>query len=300
MNRREVVSVSLGSSARDVDHTFELLGTEVRIKRQGTDGDIAAAVRLIGELDGEVDVIGLGGIDRFLVVGERRYYFTDAKRLVAAARRTPVVCGAGLKDSLERRAVAELDERFVWSQRKVLMVSATDRFGMAEALAEHGAELIFGDLMFALGVNVPLRSLRSLARVASVLCPVVTRLPISWLYPLGEKQEREPTPGKYPWAYQASDVVAGDWHFIRQYAGTSLAGKSVLTNTTTGADVELLERLGAKELITTTPRFEGRSIGTNLLEAALVAVTGAEAELTRAEYDELVVRAGLHPTVVAL
>src|SRR5690606_28135843 len=100
MNHREVVSVSLGSSARDVDHTFERLGTEVRIRRRGTDGDVGAAVRLIGELDGKVDAIGLGGIDRFLMVGERRYFFKDAKRLVAAARRTPVVCGAGLKDSL--------------------------------------------------------------------------------------------------------------------------------------------------------------------------------------------------------
>lgn len=300
MSLREVVSVSLGSSARDVDHTFELLGSEVRIRRRGTDGDFAAAARLITELDGKVDAIGLGGIDRFIAVGSRRYYFRAATRLVAAAQKTPVVCGAGLKDSLERRAVTELDSRLKWSERKVLMVAATDRFGMAEALAEHHASLLFGDLMFALGVNVPLRTVASLSRAARALCPVITRVPFAWLYPLGERQEREPTAGKFPWAYQWSDVVAGDWHFIRRYAGTSLAGKTVLTNTTTTRDVELLSKLGATELITTTPRFQGRSIGTNLLEAALVAVSGAEAELSRPHYDDLVERAGLRPTVVEL
>ena len=300
MSHREVVSVSLGSASRDVDHTFELLGTEVHIRRRGTNGDLAAAGRLIADFDGKVDAIGLGGIDRFIVVGDRRYYFKDARRLEANAKRTPVVCGAGLKDSLERRAVSELDERLDWRRRKVLMVAAADRYGMAEALVEYGGEVVFGDLMFALGVNLPLRSLDALGRVARVLGPVITRLPFSWLYPLGEKQDRETGRGRYPWVYRWADVVAGDWHYIRRYAGTSLAGTSVLTNTTTSADLELLAKLGVKELFTTTPRFAGRSIGTNLLEAAFVAVSGTGGELSSAEYDELIVRAGLHPTALEL
>lgn len=300
MRAKEVVSVSLGSSQRDVDHVFELLGHEVRLRRQGVDGDLRAAERLIAELDGEVDAIGLGGIDRFIIVGDRRYYFRDASRLTRAAKHTPVVCGAGLKDSLERRAVAELDATLDWSTRNVLMVAAADRFGMAEALDEHGAKVIYGDLMFALGVNVPLRSLAALNRVAHVLGPVVTRVPFSWIYPLGSKQDREPTRGRYEKAYAWADVVAGDWHFVRRYAGASLAGKTVLTNTTTSRDVELLQRLGAVSLVTTTPRFEGRSVGTNLLEAAFVAVAGAEGELSREQYAELIERASLKPTVLPL
>lgn len=300
MKAKQVVSVSLGSSKRDVDQTFELLGHEVRIRRLGVDGDLATAERLIAELDGTVDAIGLGGIDRFIVVAGRRYYFRDAARMARAAKSTPVVCGAGLKDSLERRAVAELDESLDWSSRRVLMVAAADRFGMAEALAEHGAELLIGDLMFSLGVNVPLRSLASLRRVARLIAPIVTRVPFRWLYPLGEKQDREPEPSRYQGAYAWADVVAGDWHFVKRYAGASVAGKTVLTNTTTEQDVELLRRLGAASLVTTTPRFAGRSVGTNLLEAALVAVSGADTELDRVQYDELLEQAALHPTVTAL
>ena len=98
-----VVSVSLGSSSRDVDQTVELLGAQVRIQRRGVDGDVDAARRLVAELDGTVDAFGLGGIDLYIQWSGRRYHFRDARRIASAAVKTPIVCGAGLKDSLERR-----------------------------------------------------------------------------------------------------------------------------------------------------------------------------------------------------
>ena len=59
-------------------------------------------------------------------------------------------------------------------------------------------------------------------------------------------------------------------------------------------------RLDAKTLITTTPRFGSRSIGTNLLEAAFVAVEGASGELGKERYDQLIVEAGLRPAITEL
>ena len=73
----------------------------------------------------------------------------------------------------------------------------------------------------------------------------------------------------------------------------------ILTNTTTQENAQLLRARGAKLLVTTTPRLNGRSIATNLLEAALVAVSGGRL-LTLGETDALVVRAGLKGTFVEL
>jgi hypothetical protein len=296
----EVVSVSLGSSGRDTKQQFELLGAPVTITRRGMDGDLAAAQRLIAELDGTVAAFGLGGIDLYFLVRDRRYYLKDAVRLARAARVTPVVCGAGLKNSLERLAVADLAATVGWSGRRVLLVSGADRFGMADALVSHGAEVVCGDLMFALGLDMPLTSLAALERAASVLLPVLSRVPFRWLYPVGSSQDRTPKAGRFAKYYEWADVIAGDWHFIRKHAPASLAGKTILTNTTTQADVDILTARGATTLITTTPRFGSRSIGTNLLEAAFVAVEGARGELSKERYDELVVRAGLTPTVIDL
>lgn len=261
---------------------------------------MARARRLIGELDGQVAAIGLGGIDLYVGVRGRRYYFRDALRLAAAAKRTPVVCGSGLKNSLERMTVRQLEVDLALADKRVLMVSAVDRFGMAEELSLRARQVVFGDFIFALGLPLPLRSIGALERAAHLLMPVVSRVPFKWLYPTGPAQEKEPTSDKFARYYHAADVIAGDWHFIRRYAPLDLSGKVLFTNTTTPADLEFMRRRGVARVVTTTPRFNGRSIGTNLLEAALVAISGASGELEQERYAELVQEARLQPSVVDL
>jgi len=51
-------------------------------------------------------------------------------------------------------------------------------------------------------------------------------------------------------------------------------GKVIVTNTTTPEDVEIFRRAGVKFLVTTTPVLDGRSFGTNLMEAAIAAAVG--------------------------
>ena len=296
---KQVVSVSLGSTRRDVDQVVDLLGERVHLERRGTQGDLAAARELIAELDGKVDAIGLGGIDLDLYLGRRRYRFRDAKRLARAAKRTPVVCGAGLKNSLERFVVTWLADEIDWSATRVLMVSAVDRYGMAAELAERGATVLYGDFLFALGLPVPVYRLTTLRRLSGILLPVITRLPFRWVYPIGGEQESHKVRPGLSRYYQWADVIAGDWHYIRRYAPPSLAGKTVLTNTTTREDIAFLKDRGVKTLITTTPRFEGRSVGTNLLEAAFVAISGSY-PLEAEHYEELISRAGLAPTRLEL
>src|SRR5690606_12502221 len=136
---------------------LELLGQRVRVERIGTDGDVDKAIALIRELDGEVDAFGMGGIDLYVWAGNRRYELRDARRIARAASKTPIVDGSGLKNSLERRIVTHLAETLDirWPERKVLLVSAVDRFGMAEELAKTGCDMVIGDLMFVLGLPIP-------------------------------------------------------------------------------------------------------------------------------------------------
>ena len=295
---KHVVSVSLGSSRRNVDMTVELLGERVHIERRGTDGSVAAARALVGELDGRVDAIGLGGMDLYLQWMGRKYYFREARWIASAAQRTPVVCGAGLKDTLERRAVAALEPSVGWRGRRVLLAAAVDRFGMAEALAQHAADLRYGDLLFALGVPWLIRSRRTLDRVARLIGPAITQLPIAWLYPTGRSQNLEGTSERHAAPFRWAEVVAGDWHLIRRHAPASLSGLTILTNTTTVDDVAFLRSTGASRLVTTTPRFEGRSLATNLLEAALIALRGAN--LSADGYGRVLDELNYAPTEVPL
>ena len=69
---------------------------------------------------------------------------------------------------------------------------------------------------------------------------------------------------------------------------------------TTEADVEKFRATGVRYLITTTPRFQGRSFGTNMMESALVAVAGKGRTLTRAELTNLIAELDMHPQIEKL
>lgn len=294
---KRAVSVSLGSSERDKAVEIALFGEQVILERQGTDGDIEKAIARFTELDGQVDALGVGGIDLWVQMGQKRYPIRDAQRLVKQVRRTPVVDGSGLKNTLERQVaqalVAELGPAY--SRGKVLITVGVDRYGMTLAFAAQGYELAFGDLFFALGIPIALHKLSHLHLMAKLLVPIATRLPLKYLYPTGEKQD-EIIPKFTRW-YQWADVIAGDCHYIRRHMPDDLAGKVIVTNTTTKKDMELFRQRGVSHVLTTTPQLDGRSFGTNMMEAALTAVAAKNRPLTHAELDEMLKQLAMKPTV---
>jgi hypothetical protein len=297
---KRVVSVSLGSSHRDHAVEIELLGQQIRIERIGTDGDFQRAQQMYSDLDGHVDAFGVGGTDLTLRVGDKVYVLHSVEGLVKGVSKTPVVDGGGLKHTLERRVVqqveAEIGDQI--APKTALVTSAVDRFGMAESFAEAGYDTVFGDLMFALGLPIPLRGLSSVKMLAAVLVPILSYLPFSMLYPTGEKQkENKPKFVKY---YNWASVIAGDFNYVRRHMPPRLDGKVVVTNTTTASDVEVLRDAGVRYLVTTTPRLEGRSFGTNVMEACLVALAGFGRPLTTEEIETMLERLQLHATVQKL
>src|SRR5512137_150754 len=187
---KRAVSISIGSSKRNKAVEVELLGETVRIERIGTDGDMQKAARMFQELDGKVDAFGVGGTDLELRVGERMYKLHSVQRLVRDVRVTPYVDGGGLKSTLEMQLAPFIDQHLgaELTAKRALIASAVDRYGMALSFSGSGYECIFGDLMFSLGIPIPLRSLRSVNVLAALLIPIVGRLPFQWLYPTGKEQ----------------------------------------------------------------------------------------------------------------
>jgi len=301
---RVVVSVSLGSSKRDHEVETELLGQRFRIRRVGTDGNFRKAVQLLEELDGQVDAIGLGGVDVYLYSRSQRYALRDGLRLMNAVKKTPVVDGSGLKNSLERQVVGwmreHLQQEIPLQDRRILMVCAMDRFGMAEAFAAAGGRMTYGDLIFALDRDQPIYTLEELGDWAQRLLPDIAKMPISFVYPIGKQQESAPDE-KYTKYYDDADIIAGDFHFIRKYMPARLDGRAIVTNTVTAEDVRDLAARGASWLVATTPELGGRSFGTNVLEAVFLVLLGKTwEEATAEDYLDLIERLDLRPRVEKL
>jgi hypothetical protein len=138
----------------------------------------------------------------------------------------------------------------------------------------------------------------SLKLLAKLMMPIAGRLPFEWIYPTGDKQdERTPKCVKH---YEWANVIAGDFHFVKAYMPEKLPGKVIITNTTTPEDVAMLKEAGVKYLITTTPVLDGRSFGTNMMEAALVALAGKGRKLSHAELDEMLVKLQFEPQLQEL
>lgn len=291
---KRVLSVSLGSSRRNGQATEQIGGEIFSIERIGTDGDKDRAIQLIREFDGKVDAFGLGGTDLYIYAGKRRYTFRESAGIASAAKITPIVDGSGIKNTLERQLINNLTTKYgiEVKNKKVLLVCAVDRFGMADALAQTGCQVVFGDLLFGLGLPVPIRDIHTLGYLARIVAPVITQLPIRLFYPTGDKQkEHTPRFGRY---FTEADIIAGDFHFIRRYMPEYLPGKIIITNTVTQEDEAVLKQKGVSVLITTTPEMGGRSYGTNVLESILITLAGKRPEqLTSDDYGRILREIGV-------
>ncbi len=278
-----IVSISLGPSSRDKSVELELLGKRFLLERLGTDGHMGRFARFLRQYDGIADVLCIGGINLGVQWRDRYYPFSQVRGILREVKQTPVVDGAGLKATLEPRTVEILQERGIIDlpQSRALVMSAFDRYWLAEAIAERCDEAIYGDLMFSLGIPRPVRSLEAMGRWARVLLPMITRLPHNWAFATGVHSDRI-VPGfqnYYDWA----DLIAGDFASIRHYMPDQLAGKVILTNTITPDDVVLLQTRGVKYLVTTSPEIEGRAFATNVMEGVFVSLLGRPPEELRTD-----------------
>jgi hypothetical protein len=299
---KRAVSISIGSSKRDKQVEVELCGEQVRIERIGTDGDMEKAARLYQELDGKVDAFGVGGADLGTLVAGKWYPLYSVQKMVRFVKKTPLVDGAGLKNTLEGRLAPfidrEIGEYVSRLGRRCFVTLGVDRWGMTKSFLDAGYQCLFGDLMFGLGIPLAVRSERALKFLAAVLMPVVGRLPFEWVYPTGEKQEKRIP--KWQKQYEWGTVIAGDCHYIKRHLPDRLEGRVIATNTTTPADTELFRQAGIKYLVTSTPSLDGRTFGTNMMEAALIAVSGKGRELTHQEINAMLDSIGLEPSLQEL
>ena len=300
---KKVLGVSLGSSTRDHKVQIEILGEKVEIERRGTDGDVKKMIKIFQEYDGKVDIFSLGGTDLYLYSGPngKRYTIKESERIVNVIKKTPIVDGTGIKYVLEKNVVEYISNQtdIVLKGKKALVTITVDRFGMAEGLIEAGCEMTFGDFIFCLNIPFPLHSLKAINRFARILIPILVHMPIKYLYPTGEKQEKSNQ--KYIKFFQEADIIAGDYLGISHYMPKEMEGKIIITNTVTSDNVKDLKSRGVSYLIATTPEFKGRSFGTNVFQATLAAISGKSPdELSPDDYMELIGKIGFKPRIEKL
>lgn len=298
---KRVISVSLGAPEGDFCLQLNIAGEQIRVERIGTGGSLSEACKLLNSLDGSVDVLCLGGANKAYYAGDKAYPLPAGQRLASQVSRTPLVDGQWVKEYLEPEFVQMLARQGMAPlyNRCVLLVSALDRPKLAAAFEDLGCSLLIGDAAFGLGFPLAFHSLATFTSVASLTLPLLRLLPLTFLYPLGDRQNQiKPRFGSF---YKKADIIAGDFHFIYRHLPPTLEGKIIVTGTVRTEDIEQLRLRGARLLITFFPAIEGRALAANVWEGILLACLGQSPKLAGMEAVwRLMKTAGLGPRMIQL
>ena len=274
---KTVVSVSLGSSSRDHRAQVDAARRAVRhLARRHRRLDRARDRSSCTRSTARSTRSASAGSTSICTPGRSATRCATACGCWRRSKPTPVADGSGLKNTLERAAVRVRARRprLELRGRKVLMVSALDRFGMAQALVDAGADVLFGDFIFALDLDKPVRDLaefeaaRREVSAGRVQAAVPVLLSDRAANKTGRRSRNTPSTTTKPTSSPATTTSCAS------SCPTGSTAKLILTNTVTENDIAELRARGAAQLVTTTPDFGGRSFGTNVIEAALLAMLG--------------------------
>lgn len=232
------------------------LDQDVEILRRGCNGEPAKARALIEAFDGEVDAIGLQGMPSALQLGSAQIPHEEGARLLAVARKTPVVDGSGIRAGLERWGVmlADRAQPGIFSHKHVLMTPGLNHNGMVTALQRHASAVHFAD-PFIYFSWPPLPGVGMGATLNQLARTQLTHLkdaPFRRIYPQPGEAHHERTPSPFHWA----DVIAGDIGPIRRYAPDTLRGKTIVVNHCSEQDIEDLRQRGAAIVATMMPSLD--------------------------------------------
>jgi hypothetical protein len=297
---KKVLSLSMGSLKRNHTAEVELFGEKFLVERIGTDGDSKELKRLYEEYDGKVDAFGMGGFDLWVNYGKKRYQFREAANAIKNVKKTPVADGANVKKTLEVMAVKYLVSNKVIDPNQTVMIpSACSRYHLYKAFKEEGFRVRWGDIAFGLGIgNDAMESERFMDFMAYTTWPILVKVPFKWLYPVSDQDVIVP---KYKKAYDSADILAGDFHLIYKHLPERIDGKTIITNTLTSKEIDLLGKRGAKLVISVTPEFNGRSFGTNVVEACVCAHFNRKPEdISLQEFTDLFQKYDIKPRIIDL
>lgn len=300
---KKIVSVSLGSSDRDYEFTTQLFGEEVHVRRLGTDGDIDRARELVAQFDGQVDAIGLGGMDFQFKVGGRIFIHHQIQQVAQAAQTTPVVDGIHLKNTLERWAISQVAQKWpeIFAHRQIFVLSGIDRYAMAQVLSRFTEYITFGDPIFQLNLPFALRSFRQLDQYAQWVLPQLCAGPYSKLYPLDPAGDSHEPRGVS--SFRQADVIVGNMAYMRRFAPDDLQRKVVVSSGLSSDDLDDLRARGVESVITLTPLLNDVHpfVDISLLEAIFTSfLDHPRAELCDDDYLDLVSRWEVEPQLTVL
>ncbi|MFY7907710.1 MAG: dehydrogenase, partial [Burkholderiaceae bacterium] len=298
---KKVVTVSLGSSKQDFSFETTFLGQKFQVQRLGADNDMTQAWELMRRNQVHADAIGLGEVGDHYHVGQDTRINKETQRLLHVVTRVPATTGATLRRLLQVRAVRYVQNELgsYFNNNLVLFLSGMRNYDMAVALSDYTPNLKFADALAQTGTPKMLTSLTQLELYAKGSDWALSGRPGEILEAaLGEFKAN-----RIAAEVAKSHVIVGTFHELKEVGNAkNLAGKTVITSAVDDTRMAFFKQCKVNLVIDVSPQLFDRVVGTNVIEAMILAALGKPPESVSDDdfaeiIDELDIKPRLlHPT----
>jgi predicted amino acid dehydrogenase len=295
---KTVVGISLGEGAQDFAFETQFLGRKLAVHRIGTDDSVEKAQKLLAHWQDRAAAIGLAVTKEDYAAAGARSGTKEARRLLAGVTRIPCTTGGRLTDILQEWAVRHVQNRLghYFTNARVLFLSGTSDYKLAQAMAEYTPNLEFADALMQMGVPKMLGSMAALDRYASGAHYVTDLVPDAitdnvlareWRHLILKRAMREAT------------VIVAPVHELDAFGADELSGKTIVTSTVNELRVAAFKARGVRLVVDGAPVLFGHTLAPSLLDAMIIAARGKDPEdLLEDDYVEILQGLGVEPRMI--
>ncbi len=295
---KRVVGISLGAGDQDFEFGTRFLGHRINVRRLGTNGSAATAVKLLKHWQQHADTIGLGVVKDSYAVGARRYVDKDSARMKGAVTRIPVTTGGRLSDILQEWALRHVQNKLghYFNNAKVLFFSGMTNYKLALAMSEYTQNLEFADPLLQLGVPKMLTSLDMLELYASGAHYVTDLTPDALM---ASAPVREWTRFLLRSAMREATVIVAPVHALDGIGARELRGKTIITSTVNERRIAQFRKKGVHMVVDGAPEMCGHVVGPSVLDAMIIAATQKNPDdILEDDYLEIITNLQLEPRII--
>ncbi len=295
---KKAVGISMGAGDQDFEFATRFMGHPFNVRRIGTNGSTAKAIKLLKYWGQHADAIGLGVEKETYTIGRRRYVEPDSARLTGAVTRIPVTTGGRLGDILQEWALRHVQAKLgdYFTNANVLFFSGRTNYKLALAFSEYTGNMAFADLLLQLGVPKMLTSLDMLELYASGAHYVLDWAPTGVM---SSAPVKEWTKFVLRRALQDATVVVAPVHELDDFGAEELAGKTIITSTVNDRRIAQFKDKGVNLVIDGSPMLAGHVLSPSLLDAMIIAATEKSPEdILEDDYLEIITGLQLEPRMI--
>jgi predicted amino acid dehydrogenase len=295
---KRVVTVTLGSSQQDFTFHTDFLGQRFEVCRMGADDDTGKAWELMRRQQANADAIGLGEIGDHYQVGQSTLVNKETRRLLKVVTRVPATTGATLRRLLQVRAVRHVQKELgsYFNNNLVLFLSGMRNYDMAVALADYTSNLFFADAALQTGAPAMLTSLEQLELYARGK---------DWILAGKPGELLESSLSGFKRARVAAEVakchvIVGTFAELKAVGNAgNLAGKTLITSAVDDERLAFFKGCKVNLVIDVSPKLFDRVVGTNVIEAMILAALGKPAEeVSDDDFEEILDELKLAPRLL--